>query len=297
MIKGEIIRTEKIATRLPETYRMIKADSYYINNLNKIKDEGCWDINPRPKYKDGVEAHTKFITQVFEEYDISKGEFPIPTLRNTAIKTGIKEIFWIYQKQTNSLEVAHDMNIFWWDDWNIGNNTIGQRYGATVKKYDLMNKLLYGLENNPFGRRHLIELYQYSDMNETDGLDPCAHLTEWSVRKINDDFYLDMTLTQRSNDYITAGYINKIQYTALLMMVAGHLGYKVGKFCHLTQNLHVYDRHFDALEELLERTPLSVQPILRLKEEKNFYDYTIDDFEIIDTEKIKKIISPLELAI
>jgi len=276
---------------------MNKADKYYIENLNRIKTEGCFDENPRPRYKDGTEAYTKFITQVFEEYDISKGEFPIPTLRNTAIKTGTKEIFWIYQKQTNSLDVAHDLGITWWDDWNIGDNSIGQRYGATVKKYDLMNKLLYGLETNPFGRRHLIELYQYSDMDETKGLDPCAHLTEWSVRKIDDIFYLDMTLTQRSNDYITAGYINKIQYVALQMMVAGHLGYKVGKFCHLTQNLHVYDRHFDALEELLLRTPLDVQPQLILKENKNFYDYTINDFEIIGIEGIEKIKSPLELAI
>ena len=74
---------------------MNKADIYYKTNLNRILNEGCLDENPRPKYKDGTPAYTKFITQVFEEYDINKGEFPIPTLRNTAIKTGIKEILWI----------------------------------------------------------------------------------------------------------------------------------------------------------------------------------------------------------
>ena len=82
---------------------MNKADSYYKENLRKIMEEGSWDKNPRPKYSDGVNAYTKFITGVLEEYDISKGEYPIPTLRNTAIKTGIKEIMWIYQKQTSSL--------------------------------------------------------------------------------------------------------------------------------------------------------------------------------------------------
>ena len=59
---------------------MNKADFYYKENLKKILNEGCWDKNPRPKYKDETPAHTKFITQVFEEYDINKGEFPIPTL-------------------------------------------------------------------------------------------------------------------------------------------------------------------------------------------------------------------------
>jgi len=153
------------------------------------------------------------------------------------------------------------------------------------------------LEKNPFGRRHLLELYQYSDMRETKGLDPCAHLTEWSVRKINEEYYLDLTLVQRSQDYLLASHINKVQYLALQMMVAGHLDYKVGKFCHLMQNLHVYDRHFDALNEILAREPLDVQPTIVLKSNKNFYDYTIDDFEITGIEDIKKIESPLEIAI
>ena len=277
---------------------MNKADKYYIQNLNKILEEGCWDENPRPKYLDGQPAHTKFISQVFEEYDISKGEFPITTLRNTAIKTGIKEIFWIYQKQSNSLITAKELGINWWNEWDIGDNTIGHRYGYTVKKYNLINKLLDGLKKDPFGRRHNINLFQYKDLEETDGLFPCAFETLWSVRKINDIYYLDLTLNQRSNDYITAGYINKIQYVALQMMVAGHLGYQVGKFCHFVQNLHVYDRHFDALKEILEIKPLEEEfPSIILKENKNFFEYNIDDFQILNIDKIKKINSPLELGI
>lgn len=276
---------------------MNKADFYYINNLNKILSEGSWDKNPRPKYSDGTPAHSKFITQVFEEYDISKNEFPIPTLRNTAIKTGIKEILWIYQKQTSSLDIVHQMNINWWDNWNIGDNTIGQRYGATVKKWDLMNELLNGLVNDPFGRRHIINLYQYSDLKESTGLHPCAYETIFSVRNLDNELVLDMTLIQRSNDFIVAGFINKIQYLALQMMVAGHCGYNVGKFCHFTQNLHIYDRHFDAVEELLNRNPLLIQPKIILKQNKNFYDYDLTDFQIIDTEHILKLNSTLELAI
>lgn len=276
---------------------MNRADQYYLENLNKVLNEGCWDINPRPCYKDGTPAHTKFITQVFEEYDISKGQFPIPTIRNTAIKTGIKEILWIYQKQSNSLKDAHDMGINWWDEWDIGDGTIGQRYGATVKKYSLIDNLLHSLKNNPFGRRHLMELYQYNDMKETKGLDPCAHLTEWSVRKIGNDYFLDLTLVQRSQDYLMASHINKIQYVALQMMIASHLGYKMGKFCHFMQNLHIYDRHFGGVKELLSRKPLEQQPIIKLKENKSFYEFTIDDFIVEGIEGIEKLSEPLEIAI
>ncbi len=275
---------------------MIKADQYYKSNLNKILYDGCWDENPRPKYRDGVSSHSKFITQVFEEYDISKGEFPITTLRNTSIKTGIKEILWIYQKQSNDLNVASDLGINWWNEWNIGDGTIGQRYGATVRKWDLMNGLLYSLEHDPFSRRHIIDLYQESDLRETKGLNPCAYQTIWSVRKLDGDLILDMTLIQRSNDYIMSGYINKIQYVALQMMVANHLGYKIGKFCHLTQNLHVYDRHFKALKEIIDRDSIEMQPSIELNHIKNFYDYSIDDFNIINNIG-KKLNSKLELAI
>ena len=192
---------------------------------------------------------------------------------------------------------AREMGINWWDGWNIGDNTIGQRYGATINRYNLMDNLLDGLVKDPFGRRHIINLYQESDIKETAGLQPCAYETIWSVRKINEDFYLDMTLIQRSNDYIVAGYINKIQYVALQMMVAGHCGYKIGKFCHLTQNLHIYDRHYDAVTEILNRIPLeSNYPYIELNENKNFYEYTIDDFKIHNIENNQKIKSNLELA-
>jgi len=80
-------------------------------------------------------------------------------------------------------------------------------------------------------------------------------------------------------------------------MVAGHLGYKVGKFCHLTQNLHVYDRHFDAVKEILDRNPLDLNPRLILNGDKNFYDYNINDFVIEEIDGIMKLNTKLEIAI
>ena len=276
---------------------MIKADRYFIENINEILQNGYWDENSRPKYADGVEAKSKFITQVFEKYDISKNEFPITTLRNTAIKTGIKEILWIYQKQSNSLETAHELGINWWDEWNVGNDTIGNRYGYTVNKYNLMDGLLEGLVNNPFGRRHILNLYQYSDLNETKGLYPCAYETLWSARKVGNEIFLDLTLVQRSSDYLVANYINKTQYVALMLMVCSHLSYKPGVFGHFVQNLHIYDRHFEALNELLNKVPLEIQPIIKLAENKLFSEFMAADFIIENTDKINKLKSKLELAI
>lgn len=275
---------------------MNKADQYYKKNLELILSEGCIDQNPRPKYKDGTPAHTKYISQVFEEYDLTKGEFPIPTIRNTAIRTGIKEVLWIYQRQSSKISDARSLGVNWWESWDIGDGTIGQRYGATVGKWNLMDELLDGLVNDPFGRRHIINLYQYSDLKETKGLHPCAYETLFTVREVEGIMFLDMTLVQRSNDYIMAGYINKIQYVALLMMVAAHCGYTPGKFCHFVQNLHIYDRHFEAVKELLGRPISSIQPTIELKRVCKFGEYTVDDF-IIKNDYSKKITSELEIAI
>ncbi len=175
---------------------MNKADIYFKDTLEKLINSEYTTEGQivRPKYADGTPSHTKFINNVVFSYDISKGEYPIVTLRPLAWKSAIREVEWIYQSTSNSLEVLREKyKIKWWDDWNIGNDTIGQRYGATVAKYDLMNKLLKGLKEQPYTRRHIIDMYQYSDFEETDGLYPCAYSTTWNVR----GEYLDVILNQR----------------------------------------------------------------------------------------------------
>jgi thymidylate synthase len=113
-----------------------------------------------------------------------------------------------------------EMGVNWWGDWDIGDGTIGQRYGATVSRYDLINKLIKDIETDPYGRRKVVSLWQETDLAETAGLAPCAFLTIWNVR--NTDLgkkYLDMALIQRSGDMLTAsgpGGINEVQYAALL---------------------------------------------------------------------------------
>lgn len=269
---------------------MTKANQYMQELIPKILNEGYLDENPRPVYKDGTPAHTLFINHTFRTYDLSKNEFPICTLRPIAWKTGIKEIFTIYQKPTNKISEMEQMGVNWWGDWDIGDGTIGQRYGATVKRYDLINNLIKDIQNDPYGRRKIMSLWQESDLRETTGLAPCAFLTIWNVR----GSYLDMVLVQRSGDMLTAsgpGGINEIQYAALLMMIARHCGYKSGVFSHFVANEQIYDRHYEQADIMMQRVKEisdETQPILILSPEKNnFYDFTIDDFTMMNYNPIK----------
>lgn len=271
---------------------MIKADKYFLDNLHKIKNEGVTDLsgNVRPRYKsDGAPAHTKYITFVHEEYDLSKGEFPISTLRPLAFKSAIGEMLAFYQDQTNDISIMKEKyKLNWWKDWEVdGTNTIGLRYGATVKRYDLLNKLLDTLQNDMFSRRKLMSLWQEQDfIDEPKGLKPCFYMTNWEVRVIDDEIYLDLHLTSRSSDYGVASVINRVQYVALQMMIAKHFGFKLGKFSVFTSNLHYYLRHEEQINELMNRIPSDKQPYIKLNvpEKTNFYDIKLSDFELVNFE-------------
>lgn len=288
---------------------MTKADLYMKEDIQNILINGYLDVNPRPKYADGTPAHTLSVNHVMRKYDLSKGEFPICTLRPMAWKTGIREIFTIYQKPTNKLSEMEAMGVGWWNEWDIGDGTIGQRYGATVSRYDLINNLIKDIQNDPYGRRKIVSLWQETDLHETKGLAPCAFLTIWNVRNDGEGReYLDMCLIQRSGDMLTAsgaGGVNEIQYATLLMMIARHCGYEAGVFTHFVANEQIYDRHKEQALEMLNRanrltekmltrengviTNITIhKPNLVLNPEKtNFYDITIEDFTLENYEPIK----------
>ena len=270
---------------------MTKADTIFKANIKRIMKEGVWSEQARPKYKDGTIANSKYITGAFAEYDLSKGEFPLTTLRPIAIKSAIKEMLWIYQDQSNSLELLNDKyNVHYWNDWEVGNTrTIGQRYGAIVKKHDIINKILKQLETNPWNRRNIISLWDYEAFEETDGLLPCAFQVMFDVRRVDGEIYLDATLTQRSNDMLVAHHINAMQYVALQMMIAKHFSWKVGKFFYYINNLHIYDNQFEQAEELLRREPSNCQPrlVLNVPDGTNFFDVKPEDFVLEDYNPVK----------
>lgn len=283
---------------------MTRSDVMLKNDIYNILTYGVKDENPRPHYSDGTPAHTYFVTHRMRQYNLCNGDFPICTLRPIAWKSAIKEILWIYQKKSNSLDVLkHEYGINYWDEWKSKNypNTIGKTYGYIIDKYDLFNKrVLEDIKNDPYGRYHVCSMWQEEVFNEDDfdGLKPCCYETIWTVR----GEYLDMFLNQRSGDMLTAsgaGGVNEVQYAALLMMVAKATGYKPGKFTHFVANEQIYDRHIDVAKELMRRCDSLATTDEHYKykynnvkmeftpKTNNFYDFTIDDFKLIGYEPMK----------
>lgn len=271
-------------------------------------------------------AHTLSVNQNIEcTYDLAKGESPMITLRPIAIKSSIAEILWIYQKESNDLvlfdellgkntwDINHTVNN-WWKDWAIrdqegnyllnknGHPTIGSCYGKTVaRRHMLKQEVIEAIKNNPDGRRNITCLWQQDDFNETHGLKPCAFLTIWNVRHDWDgEDYLDMTMVQRSSDFLTSGCINQVQYAALQKMVAKDLNLKAGNFTWKPINVQLYDRHIAQAIEMMEREPVSCRAEIVCQEGiEKFEDFTPSDIKIEDYPKelIKKQNPPLKFSL
>lgn len=282
---------------------MIKADLYFRSTLEQIMEEGVWSKEPRTKWTDGNPAHYKSIKQKSFRYNILDDEFPIITYRKTFLKGAFYDIDAIYIKQTNLIQEMHSCIHNWWMPFVVDEKqSIGQTYGHTVKRYDLMNKLLRGLEQNPDGRRHIINLWQEQQMMEDPkALVPCAFMTEWSVESGEICNYIDLTLTQRSMDFLMTASINPIQYVMLGMMVCNHLSFKTNKehklrfFEHHIQDVHIYDRHMESAQLLLASPQENFQPKIVLStEKKDFYEHIWSDFKIINN--VKSVL-PLSLEI
>lgn len=270
---------------------MTKGDIYTKEIFNRIKKEGTWDKDPRPHYKDGTPAHTLSVNHGMCTYDISKGESPLITLRPIAIKSAVGELLWIYRDQSNDLDVLKNCyGVTWWDYWDTGDRTIEHCYGGTIWEHDLMRQFHDEMRDHPDSRRHMINLWQNDDFLKKHGLKPCAFLTMWNVRHEEDADYLDMMLVQRSSDFAVAGCINQVQYLVFLHCMAKKYNYKVGRFTWVYDNIQIYDRHINQVDELLAREPIDCNPYIEIDDNVTWENMMPENVHIRDypVDEIKK---------
>ncbi|MCD8036964.1 MAG: thymidylate synthase [Clostridiales bacterium] len=264
---------------------MSYADEVFINNCRDILENGFSTENEkvRPKWVDGSYAYTIKKFGIVNRYDLSK-EFPILTLRYTNWKAAIDELLWIWQKKSNKLA---DLNSHIWDSWGDENGTIGKAYGYQLGvkhqykegMFDQVDRVLYDLKNNPYSRRIMTNIYNFQDLHEMN-LYPCAYSMTFNVV----DGKLNAILNQRSQDTLTANNWNVVQYAVLVHMFAQVSGLEVGELVHVISDMHIYDRHIPIVEKLIEREPLSAPKFEINRDIKDFYDFTVDDFNIIGYE-------------
>lgn len=78
---------------------MSKADGIFVNMCKNILKNGYSSEGQtvRARWEDGTEAHTVKMFGVVNRYNL-KEEFPLLTLRPTAVRSCVDEMLWIWQK-------------------------------------------------------------------------------------------------------------------------------------------------------------------------------------------------------
>jgi len=262
---------------------MSYADQVFASVCRDILDNGFYDteLEVRPKWEDGTPAHTVKKFGVVNRYDLRK-EFPAMTLRRIYFKSCVDELLWIWQKKSNDI---HQLSSGIWNAWADENGTIGKAYGYQLgvkHKYsdgwfDQVDRILKDLKENPASRRMLTNIFNHHDLSEM-GLYPCAYSMTFNVSGNT----LNAILNQRSQDMLTASNWNVCQYAVLVHMMAQVSGLEAGELVHVIADCHIYDRHVPIVEELIKREPRPAPKLWIDPGVKNFYDFTVDSFKLID---------------
>ena len=262
---------------------MSRADDLFIAMCKDVLENGTSTEGEkiRPHWPDGTSAYTVKKFGVINRYDLRE-EFPLLTLRPTALKSATDEMLWIWQKKSNNI---HDLSSHIWDEWADENGSIGKAYGyqLSVKhkyregEFDQVDRILYDLKHNPESRRIISNIYNHSDLSEMN-LYPCAYSVTLNVTGDR----LNMILNQRSQDMLVANNWNVCQYAVLLHMFAQVSNLKAGELLHVIADAHIYDRHVPMVKELLSLEPYPAPKLWINPDVKDFYAFTVDDFKLVD---------------
>lgn len=287
---------------------MTEYDRIFIDNLNDILKNGTEYESRAVWPDDGEKAHCIKKFAIVNTYnDDLSNKPPIGTIRKFPIKNCIDELLWIWQIKSNNIK---HLRSHIWDSWADSNGSIGAAYGYQVKSklravksivdgktvteyLDQTDYVIHELKNNPFSRKIITDLYSI-DQTGLMGLDPCCYSCTWNVSEIDGDRYLNLLLNQRSQDMIVANNWNIFQYWILQNMFANECNMKVGKLVHVIADAHIYDRHIDIAQHMIDIS-LEAENFCDPKviiPKKSFYYYTVDDFSLEDysfVENIKNI--------
>ncbi len=266
---------------------MSYADKVFIDMCKDILANGVSTEGEkvRPHWEDGASAYTIKKFGVVNRYDLSK-EFPILTLRKTALKSATDELLWIWQQKSNNV---NDLHSHIWDSWADADGSIGKAYGYQMgvkHQYkegmmDQVDRVIYDLKNNPFSRRIITNIYVHQDLHEMN-LYPCAYSMTFNVTQKKGDkkLTLNAILNQRSQDILAANNWNVVQYAVLVHMLAQVCDMQVGELVHVIADAHIYDRHIPLIEELISR-PMYDAPTFKLNPDiKDFYQFTRNDVSV-----------------
>lgn len=265
----------------------------YLDLMQNILDNGI-DRDDRT----GVGRRGIFGHQM--RFDLNEG-LPLVTTKKMPIKTMITEILWYLKGDTN-IKYLNDNNVHIWDDWADKNGELGPVYGKqwirwegkNGEKINQIQNAIDLINNNPDSYRIVVSAWNVADIQELikgqKTAPPACH-TLFQFNVVNGK--LSCQLYMRSNDVFLGAPFNIAQYALLTIMMAQVCGLGLGDYIHTNGDVHIYHNHFDQVKEQLSREPRSLPKIKINPRVKDIFDFTIDDFELINYDPWPSIKAPI----
>lgn len=130
--------------------------------------------------------------------------------------------------------------------------------------------------NKRNSRRHIVCSWNPSQLHQM-ALPPCHCFFQLNVLEGNK---LSCSVYLRSNDELLGAPFNITSYSFLTHLIAKHCDLEPYELIIIGGNCHIYDDHFEQVEEQLKREPLEFPTLEILNKKENINDYDINDFKI-----------------
>lgn len=216
-------------------------------------------------------------------FDLSKG-FPLVTTKRIHLKSVIHELLWFLSGDTN-VRYLQEHGVRIWNEWADEHGDLGPVYGSQWRAWkgedgrtiDQIAQVIESIRRNPDSRRHLVSAWNVAEVDHMK-LPPCHYAFQFYVAGGK----LSCMLTMRSSDTFLGLPFNIAQYAMLTHMVAQQCDLEPGEFIYSGGDVHIYNDHFEQVRLQLTREPYPLPRLVIKRKPASIFDYTYEDFEIID---------------
>nr|WP_239537305.1 thymidylate synthase [Arthrobacter roseus] len=227
-------------------------------------------------------------------FDLSES-FPLITTKRVHFKSLAVELLWFLRGESN-VGWMRDQGVTIWDEWADDDGDLGPVYGVQWRSWptpdgghiDQISQVIENLKTNPDSRRHVVSSWNVADVPNM-ALPPCHMFFQFYVA----DGRLSCQLYQRSADMFLGVPFNIASYALLTLMVAEQVGLEPGEFIWIGGDVHIYDNHLEQVREQLSREPFPSPRLHIRKDRTSIFDYTFEDFEVLDYQHHPTIKAPV----
>ena len=232
---------------------MYSVEEQYFDGLLSILGSG----HDRPNERTGFGCTSFFgitLHHLFTEQD-----FPQLTHRYISEHVHKHEFNWFIDGHTN-VKYLNDNNVKIWDKWADEDGELGPVYGAQMRNFngqniDQLKQVIESVKNNPDSRRHIITLWNPSQLREMK-LPPCHLYYQFFVQ----GKHLNLYVLQRSADWIIGVPYDLALFSRILFYVCSLTGKSPGQLSCTFVDAHVYKNHFEVADEIISNRD-KIQPL------------------------------------